>query len=300
MMLTLTVAMVALGMTGSACGADDPNPDLFLSPSQDVETLRKAWSVKLPIDYRTTSFDDILSDLAKRSGIEIQLDVGKLDRDRHPNRRNFISTGPLYFDKTCHDLRARHLLSAAESKNASEARCCVQNDPEAKRTAFRCTAPVPVAAAIERLAESLELEVSYRKGCIVLSTYEALGPERLLTREFHVKQGRGMIYYHVNGNTGETTKYRLNLLDKVGLFLARCGHDHHRQELKEIGRNPTGAYGRLRKIDPGVEVKFDIKKNVLTITAEPEMLFQFKQYYLEYVDKFIDSPPPESRKRKDL
>jgi len=270
-----TATAVGFLLLGQAYG-DDSKTDLFLAPSQDWNTLRKAWSTKVSIDYRTSSFEEILKDLAKKTTLDIRF--GELKNGRLSIQNDWFARAESYQEGRLLDCRGIHFLGIEEGKKAQSADFWLSNDPKKKIVEFRCETKVPLAAALQCLANQLELEVSYRKNCIVLATERSLAPEIYVTRSFQIKKADGMPYSYVKN--GDVQKFKLNVLDQVAVYLARSGKDWTAPEITKINQNPTDANEKLRKIYPGLEIRFDKAKKVLTINAHPEMLFKFQKYYL--------------------
>src|SRR5262249_3580858 len=141
---------------GQAFG-DDTKTDLFLAPSQDLNTLRKAWSTKVSIDYHTNSFEDMLKDLAKQTQIDIRF--GEVNSDKISSERLWGTAGPCYWEGKLQDARGIHFLGVEEGRKTQKTCFRMGNDPEKKTVAFKCESKVPLAAALHFLARGLELDI---------------------------------------------------------------------------------------------------------------------------------------------
>jgi hypothetical protein len=257
---------------------DNSKTDLFLSPSQDLNTIRKAWSVKVSLDYRTSTFEEILKDLKKKTGMDIRF--GELNKAEYIES---LSRGVAYQEGTLEDFRGIFFLGAADGKNAQSADFWMSHSVEKRIVEFRCKSKVPLAAALKCFADWQGLDVSYRKNCIILATPQSLAPELFVTRTFQIRKGKGMTFSYVRN--GEVKKFKLDFLDRVAWSLASSAKDYTRPEFTKIFENPADAKEKLCRIHPGLEIRFDNDKKELAIKTFPEMLFNFKKNSLKEIDR---------------
>lgn len=280
-----TAAIVACTIVGQINADQQARDKLFLAPSQNMTTLKKAWKTKVSVGYKVKSFEEILKDLSRQLGIEIRLETEKLTKKESLKGHRFSSVGPMYQENSYHAVVATHFIGAEDSEKTRATQYYIDCNCDTPLVQFKCSTSVPVAAAIGTLAQTLELEVSYRKDCIVIGDYARLASEVLTTREFKVQKGVGTVYCRFNVLKANSTEYNLSLLDKVSLALASSRGSWRRPDAKAIEQNPTNAFEQLRRIDPRVVVKFSDSEKLLTISADPETLFEYVQYDLAYVDK---------------
>ena len=283
---TLMVLLLALGWP--VFGEEKSGPDLFIPDSQDQELMAKAWRTQVKIEYKNTSTLDILKDLAKQGGLEIRWEDRALKEALHEKVGGSGSGGGTSLQIIpAGKARAHHFLSEQEAQKIAYIPGKFEYEG-LKIKEFSAERPAPLVLALESFLGYLGWASSYRKGHIFLAPVRQLLPELSLTRSVKLRQTWGSVY-RVNYN-GEDKVFRLNLLD-TGAFHLLQGQPHSPgdqewdQATRVEGGNPTGAFERMRKLNRGLDVRFNAASKALTVTAHAKAVADFMAYRLPELEK---------------
>lgn len=288
----LALILVVPAAAAAAARADVPE-ELLISPRQDEETMRRAWSTTVDVAYAGVKLQDFLQDLSRRSGIEIRL-AKPLESLDWPGDGNSPWSGKEYptwaTGTPLDEARARYF--SPSTSVPSRAKVTVRH--LAKALTLKSEVRLPVGRLVEMgVGQFLGRAVSYRRGQIYISSHRELAPELVVTRTYKLQNAWGSVYKVVSN--GKPIQFRLDVEDTVALPLLKFSpHDGYEdqdwaQATHSNGPDPSGAAARLNALKRPAGIRFDRATQVLSVTAHPAS-FRF----VEEAVKQLGVAAPES------
>lgn len=273
--------------------------DLTIPKSQDLETMRKAWRASVTLKYEKIALFDLIEDLSKQSGVKIQVDRPSVSAAYAGKER---SGGGSNLD--CSRYRgaqlksARYFLGEEGFRRALKPAKSKIKHMGLKILALSCERPVSLVAALNLVLRKLDLECSYRKDGIHISTPDSLFRELLVSRRFAVRRAWGRVLrYNLNGRD---VSVQLALEDVVAKhILEYCRKNPKDREWScaarhsgMVGCSGAGAANRLRALRRGFEVRYDAGRKELAVTAMRREILYVKENLLPELER---TPRVESK-----
>lgn len=262
----------------------DVPPALGISPKQNLELMRKAWKTQVALDYNNTSFNDVVKDLAKQSGIPITV-VSPQPGDSAaaaatvPAQPSVDYSFSIFIDD--------HLTEFFLGQDAAVDLSTKALTFQGWLTRLNSPTPLPLAPTLEVLALRNGLNVSYRADSIVLGNDEDLFPELLVTYTFRLTRGGwGSIY--TSSVNGEIKIVRLSVEDTVAYDMLRTARFGLKTNTLELYK-PVGLAQRMRAFKPGLDVRYDPATKTLVVCGTQAMVRLDRKRSL----KELDVPEPD-------
>lgn len=251
----------------------------WVSDSQDLDLLAKAWRTSVHLDYQGKELGFVINDLSKRTGIQIRC---LADTSKYQGRGGYSSGNSFYPGNIPFRLASR-FLGATQAYRLSLVKMEASGGP-GRVGKMASSGKVPLAVALKWLADTQGMLVSYRKGTVVLDVPRKLLRELLISRDFAMRHLSPDLLEEPGGAPDTRAIYLCDVLESVVEDVPELYADEDVATVTRLleaacdEKNSLKALERFAKLDLGICVTLKKNPSRIEIITHPESMWRFSKY----------------------